>query len=321
VRDHIEELLRAVGYIEAHLDGPFRLAETAREAGMSAFHFSRVFASVTGEPASEYARKRRLTRAADRLLSSGDAVIDIALDSGFDSQEAFTRAFRRWYGVPPARFRRQALPYMLRDTPPLTRAELEALTRGDLGLEPRMEARPGASFLGLSCMNGGGRIRIPRLWSAFLPRMAEIEGTIDRSTYGIYIYDFEAPVASIGEDFPFRYLAAMELAPEARVPGGAAAACAVGAAGAARDATCDSARPSTGPSGMETFRIEAADYAVFEHRGLLRNLGSTYRYIYKTWFPRQGAAFAQAPFFERRKPDYPGDQPGAFTEIWIPLLK
>jgi AraC family transcriptional regulator len=311
VRDHIEELSRAIEYIEAHLDGPFRLAETAREAGMSAFHFSRVFASVTGEPASGYARKRRLTKAADRLLSSGDDIIDIAFDAGFDSQEAFTRAFRRWYGVPPARFRRRALPYMLRDTPALTRAELEALTRGDLGLEPRMEARRDAFFLGLSCMNGGGRIRIPRLWSAFLPRMGEVEGAIDRSTYGIYIYDFEAPTASIGEDFPFRYLAAMELAPDAPALGGIA--------GAARGTTCDAARPSPGPSDMETFHVEAADYAVFEHRGLLRDLGSTYRFIYKTWFPRQGAALAQAPFFERRKPDYPGDRPGALTEIWIPL--
>jgi predicted transcriptional regulator YdeE len=264
VRDHIEELLRAVGYIEAHLDGPFRLAETAREAGMSAFHFSRVF--------------------------------------------------RRWYGVPPARFRRQALPYMLRDTPPLTRTELEALTRGDLGLEPRFEARRGTSFVGLSCVNSAGRNRIPRLWSSFLPRMDEVEAAMDRSTYGIYIYDFEAPAASIGEDFTFRYLAAMELAPSCGGPAGAPA-----GAGAARDAICDAARPSRGPSDMETFHIEAADYAVFEHRGLLRNLGSTYRYIYKTWFPRQGAAFAQAPFFERRKPDYPGDRPGALTEIWIPL--
>jgi len=296
VRDHIEELLRAVGYIEAHLDGPFHLAGTARAAGMSAFHFSRVFACVTGEPVSEYARKRRLTRAADRLLSSGDAVIDIALDSGFDSQEAFTRAFRRWYGVPPARFRRRALPYMLRDRPPLTRKELEALTREGLSLEPRLETRGGSAFAGLSCINSAGQNRIPRLWSAFLPRMAEIEGAADRSTYGVYVYDFSADREAMGEDFPFHYFAAMELKPAA--PTGAALSL---------------------PFGMEVLRLEAADYAVFEHRGLLRDLGLTYRYIYKTWFPRQGAELAPSPFFERRGPDYPGDMPGALTEIWIPI--
>jgi len=142
--------------------------------------------------------------------------------------------------------------------------------------------------------------------------MGEIEGSADLSTFGIYIYNFSADREAIGEDFSFCYFAAMELAPADGTGRGSAAPPGEAAFGG------EPPLPSL-PTGMEVLRLEAADYAVFEHRGFLRDLGSTYRYIYKTWFPRQGAELAPAPFFERRGPDYPGDRPGALTEIWIPI--
>jgi AraC family transcriptional regulator len=290
--DHLDQLERAVIHIESRLDRPLSLAEVAREAGMSAFHFSRVFHCLTGEPVSEYARKRRLTRAADLLLSSDAPVIEVALACGFESQEAFTRAFRRWYGTPPARFRRRSMPYMLKDTPPLDRAALAALAAGESSLEPRIEERGPRLFVGVACDNTERRIAIPRNWGAFLRRMGEIEGTADRSTYGIYRYDFAVDPGAVGGDFPFRYLSAFELAAAVR---------------------------SEAPAGMEIWPVRASRYAVFVHRGLLRDLGRTYRYIYKTWFPRQAERFAMAPMLERHAPDYPGDAPGAQTEIWIPL--
>jgi AraC family transcriptional regulator len=290
--DHLEQLARAVAHIESSLDRPLSLAAVSREAGMSAFHFSRVFHCATGEPVSEYARKRRLTRAADMLLTTNASVIDVALSSGFESQEAFTRAFRRWYGIPPARFRKRSLPYMLKDTPALDRGALESLVAGEATLEPRFEERGERIFMGIACDNAGRRIRIPGNWGAFLRRMDEIEGIADRSTYGIYRYDFSADPSEVGEDFPFRYLSAFELAPAERV------------------------RP---PRGMEAWGVPAARYAVFVHRGRLRDIGRAYRYIYKTWFPRQAERFALAPMLERHAPDFPGDVPGAETEIWIPL--
>lgn len=290
--DHIDQLARAVAYVESTLDRPFSLAEASREAGMSAFHFSRVFHCVTGEPVSEYARKRRLTRAADMLLSTQESIIEIALSCGFESQEAFTRAFRRWYGTPPARFRKRSLPYMLKDTPALDRAALESLIAGDATLDPRIEERGDRLFAGVACENSGRRIRIPANWGTFLRRMGEIMGVADRSTYGIYRYDFSADPLSIGEDFPFRYLSAFELAGDKR---------------------------AEAPRGMEIWPVAASRYAVFVHRGLLRDIGRTYRYVYKTWFPRRAERFAMAPMLERRAPDYPGDGPEAETEIWIPL--
>jgi AraC family transcriptional regulator len=290
--DHLDQLARAIDFIEGSLDRPFALAPAAREAGMSAFHFSRVFHSITGESVSEYARKRRLTRAASLLLGSSLPVIDVALSCGFESQEAFTRAFKRWYGAPPARFRRRGLPYMLRDRPPLAREDLAGLVAGEVALEPRLEERRDSLFIGVACDNSARKNDIPRAWRSLLRRMAEIAAPLDRSTYGIYRYDFAEDAARIGEDFPFRYLAALEASPAERV---------------------------SAPSGMEIWAVGAARHAVFEHRGPLRKLGATYRYIYKTWFPRQGSGLAAAPFFERRAPDYPGDREDAVTEIWIPM--
>jgi AraC family transcriptional regulator len=290
--DHLDQLARALAYIEATLDRPLSLAEASREAGMSAFHFSRVFHCVTGEPVSEYARKRRLTRAADMLLSADASVVEVALSCGFESQAAFTRAFRRWYGTPPARFRKRSLPYMLKDTPPLDRAALESLVAGEATLDPRFEERGDRLFAGVACENAGRRIRIPGNWATFLRRMGEIECVADRSTYGIYRYDFSADPLSIGEDFPFRYLSAFEL---------------------------EGSGPARSPRGMEIWPVAASRYAVFVHRGLLRDIGRTYRYIYKTWFSRQAERFAMASMLERHASDYPGDRPEAETEIWIPL--
>lgn len=294
--DHIDQLERAIGYIEANLDKAFDLSAAAREAGMSSFHFSRVFRSVTGEPASAYARKRRLTRAADRLVGGSEAIVDIALSSGFDSQEAFTRAFGAWYGVSPARFRRRALPYMLKDTPPLSRLILESLVAGEVSLEARFEDKGRFSVVGVACENSSRGIGIPRAWGLFLGRRGEVEGLSARATVGLYDYDYSAAADSIGEDFPFRYLAGAEV-----------------------DAETESDGAEALPKGMEAWSVAAASYAVFTHRGLLRDLGRSYRYIYKTWFPRQSLDFAAAPFFERRAPDYPGDRPDAATELWIPI--
>ena len=181
---------------------------------------------------------------------------------------------------------------MLTDLPPLTRSQLEALASGEVSMEPRLAERELGYVTGVPCSNSSRANRIGRAWGTFLPRLGELESA-DGSTYGIYRYDFSAEGASIGEDFPFEYLAGAGL--EGR-----------------------SGRFSA-PRGMAVWPLPAGRYAVFTHRGLLRDLGATYRYVYKTWFPRSGAEYARAPFFERRGPDYPGDVPGAETEIWIPL--
>ncbi len=91
----------AVDYIEENLAGEIDFDEAANRALCSTYHFQRMFFAVNGVTPSEYARRRRLTLAARELSSGNTKVIDIAMKYGYDSPNAFTRAFRNMHGVTP----------------------------------------------------------------------------------------------------------------------------------------------------------------------------------------------------------------------------
>ena len=98
---------RTLALIEQRLAEPLSLAEIASASGLSAFHFSRLFTALHGESVMAYVRRRRLAKAARRLSDEGAVpLVELALDCGFESQQAFTRAFTRQFGVSPGRFRR-----------------------------------------------------------------------------------------------------------------------------------------------------------------------------------------------------------------------
>lgn len=81
-------------------------AELAGRIGMSRFHLARVVASTAGEPPAAFRRRILLERAAYRLATTGRTVLDVGVEAGYSSNEAFTRAFSRAFGSPPRRWRR-----------------------------------------------------------------------------------------------------------------------------------------------------------------------------------------------------------------------
>lgn len=87
------------------LDQEITPDELAAAACYSRFHFSRLFMSMVGEPPIAMLRRLRLERAADRLSRANESILEVALDAGFASAEAFTRAFDKEFGVPPSRVR------------------------------------------------------------------------------------------------------------------------------------------------------------------------------------------------------------------------
>ena len=92
-------------WLEDHLHEPVDLQSTAAAAGLSAFHFLRLFTAVIGATPHQYLLRARLRRAA-RLLASGDRPItDVAYDVGFGDLSNFVRTFHRAAGVSPRRFR------------------------------------------------------------------------------------------------------------------------------------------------------------------------------------------------------------------------
>jgi len=92
--------------VESSLDQSYGTGgDLAGRAFLSRFHFSRLVSGAVGEPPGGFRRRLLLERAAWRLTVTGDAVIEVALDAGYGSPEAFARAFSRAYGVPPSRYR------------------------------------------------------------------------------------------------------------------------------------------------------------------------------------------------------------------------
>src|SRR5512141_1577228 len=106
MKEYAARLMQAVNFMEANLGQAMTLGEISGAAYMSSYHFLRLFHASIGETPGSYVRKRRLTEAAELLVRTDRRIIDIALDFRFESQAAFTRAFRRQFRVTPAALRK-----------------------------------------------------------------------------------------------------------------------------------------------------------------------------------------------------------------------
>lgn len=93
-------------WLESHLDQPLALDNVAHKAGYSKWHLQRMFKHITGHAIGAYIRARRLSKAAVALRLTGRPVLDIALQYRFDSQQTFTRAFKKQFNQTPASYRR-----------------------------------------------------------------------------------------------------------------------------------------------------------------------------------------------------------------------
>lgn len=116
------EWARAVQLIIDDIDTSIRLKETeeislkklSEKMGYSEYHMSRIFHKLSGMQFREYVSKRKLTFALLDVRDTSVGFMEIALNYGFQSQEAFTRAFREAYGVPPGEYRKNPKPVSLR---------------------------------------------------------------------------------------------------------------------------------------------------------------------------------------------------------------
>lgn len=97
----LEHMNAAMTYLETNLTEEISYDRAAQIACCSTYHFQRMFSYMTGVPLSEYIRRRRLTLAAFELQATNCWVIDAALKYGYESPEAFSRAFKRLHGVMP----------------------------------------------------------------------------------------------------------------------------------------------------------------------------------------------------------------------------
>jgi len=100
------KLRRATAFMEAHLHEPFDLTRLAPAAGLSAFHFSRLFKKATGLSPSHYFIRQRIARARLLLRETDASIIEIGMSVGYSSPSLFAQIFRRETGVSPGDYRR-----------------------------------------------------------------------------------------------------------------------------------------------------------------------------------------------------------------------
>ena len=100
--------------IKNYNDEALTLCFLSRRLGYSEFYTTRKFKEISGIPFRDYLRLRKLAFALKEVRDSGKSILDIAFDYGFSSHEAFTRAFKRTYGVTPSEYRKRPKPVVLR---------------------------------------------------------------------------------------------------------------------------------------------------------------------------------------------------------------
>lgn len=102
---------KVVNYIEEHLDEEISLDKIAEDLNYSKFYLARVFAKETGKSICKYVQGRRLTLAAWKLAETRKPIVEIAYEAQYQSQQAFTAAFRQLYFCTPQVFRNHGVFY------------------------------------------------------------------------------------------------------------------------------------------------------------------------------------------------------------------
>jgi len=117
---------KAIDFIETRLKDDLNHEMVAQEVCMSTFHFQRLFSIFFDVSLGEYIRNRRLSLAADEIITTQKRIIDLALEYGYETPESFSRAFYRYYGVTPSAARsRQS------DLAPFPQLSVESILSGD----------------------------------------------------------------------------------------------------------------------------------------------------------------------------------------------
>ncbi|WEJ34922.1 helix-turn-helix domain-containing protein [Devosia sp. SD17-2] len=192
--------------LESRSREPLGLDELADVTGLSKSYLSRVFPLVTGYSVTAYLRARRLSEAARQLAQGAPDILSVALEAGYGSHEAFTRAFRDQFGMTPQAVRQR------RNLDGISLVEPQRMDRqAQVTLEPpRFETRPIMYFAGISerhrMDNPAG---LPGQWQRFQPYIGHIDGAIAGAAYGI--------IGDMSDDH-FEYVVAVEMRAGAETP-------------------------------------------------------------------------------------------------------
>jgi AraC family transcriptional regulator len=256
---HLTAISKALDFVEDNLKEEIAVADMARAAGYSLYHFSRTFNGVVHHTPYDYLMRRRLSESARDLVETDRRIIDVAFDYRFNSPETFSRAFKRMFGLQPSGWKAQGRAderfLMCR----WTLEHLEHINKGDY-LKPVSEEKDAFQVAGVMTLVQNRQEVIPHLWEMLAQELACVEGSrTDGNYYGITWYP---------QDWKERgrfYMVAVGVE-----------------------------SPHVTSSALVVKTIPVSRYARFVHKGSREDLQLTRDYIYQTWLPKSGESLAHS---------------------------
>lgn len=283
--DYYERINQIQQYIRAHLDEPLDRDALARQAGFSLPHFHRLFTAHVGESIAAYVRRARMERAAQRLLVEAANITWLALDAGYETHSAFSKAFKQYFGVSPTEFRElnpTAAAYLIHRRLLFHRKEpimqpIEIRTLPDLQV---LYARVTELMTSPAFQTAN--------WEAFSQLFQGIGGLTAQLSHCVAIYPDEVEVGK-----PARFDAGVVFA--------------------------DGQTPPA-PAGLAYQTLAGGRWAVFRHVGPYDTLWQTWQAAYRDWLPTSGATLRDTVPFEDYRDDASKVAPEQLrTDILIPI--
>ncbi|MFJ8471643.1 GyrI-like domain-containing protein [Kitasatospora sp. NPDC094011] len=286
----LEHLNRAMEHIERNLEQEIDVAELARIAMTSEYHFRRLFSMLAGMPLSEYVRRRRLTVAGAEVLDGGRTLLDIAVRYGYTSGEAFARAFRAMHGVGPGEARRDGATLISQP-----RMSFRLIVEGSSSMEYRIIEKPDFRIV-------GRKARVPLIYQGVNPHIADFIKGIGAEAVGrITALSAADPkgIVSVSDDFSPNREEGSELDYWHAVV-------------AREDAVV--------PEDLEVLHVPAGTWAVFTNSGPFpQALQEMWGETYSQWFPSNPYETRPGPeLLQTRFVPGTGD---AEAELWLPVAR
>lgn len=272
---------KALWFIENHFRQELTLDDVANAGGVSRYHMSCVFGIATGCSIIRYVRGRRLTEAARILASGAPDILAVALDAGYGSHEAFTRAFRDQFGLTPEVLRARGNLDNIKLMEPI---KMDETLLANLE-PPRFENLKTLLIAGLSeRYNSQTSAGIPAQWQRFAPYLGHIPGQVGRTTYGVLCNSDDAGTTE--------YICGVEVSDFSRVP-----------------------------AELSRLHIPEQRYAVFTQRDHIATIRQTWFTIFNKALPESGHQPAGGPKFERYGEEFDSRTGTGGFEIWVPIEK
>jgi AraC family transcriptional regulator len=270
LRFYKERLLRVLVHVQQHLDEPLPLDKLARLACLSPYHFHHVFTGMLGESLASHVRRLRLERAAWRLKLTELPVVQIAFEAGYETHEAFTRAFRHNFGLSPAQFRRRNRPSTRIQAPSTVhyqnRNRLQNFGPAQIQDKTMKVTIKRLQPMAVAFMRHVGPYeKVGETWDRFMMLLGK-DGLLAGNRQFIGICHDDPAVTSPDK---VRYDACV---------------------------TIDRDYRASGEIGLQ--QIPGGDYAVLTHFGPYRELAQSYAKLLGQWLPRSGRRLRSTPCFE-----------------------